>query len=109
MIDDAQVLTESMHYQGAIIGYHCTHAYPHTTKEMITTIPATLKGVDKVVYACFAVTKARVHRRHMPDIESNWDGMEGDLIADDLIPWKCTDVGFNDDEAPCEIFSEWSN
>lgn len=54
---------------GARIGYYCVHAYPHTRRETIEALPATLKGADKVVYECFFGTGASVSVRHVLDME----------------------------------------
>ncbi|KIW95400.1 uncharacterized protein Z519_03984 [Cladophialophora bantiana CBS 173.52] len=50
---------------GLTLGYHCAHAYAHTSGDTIPTLPATLKGVDKVVYTCFAAANLPVRLRHL--------------------------------------------
>ncbi|OAP60608.1 hypothetical protein AYL99_05610 [Fonsecaea erecta] len=50
---------------GVTLGYHCVHAYAHTSRDTTAALPATLKGVDKVIYACFRATKLPVRLRHV--------------------------------------------
>ncbi|KAH0844910.1 oxidoreductase, 2OG-Fe(II) oxygenase family protein [Fonsecaea pedrosoi] len=49
---------------GLLLGYHCAHAYAHTSGDTIAALPATLKGVDKIVYTCLAATKLPIRLRH---------------------------------------------
>ena len=52
---------------GTILGYHCAHAYPHTSEDTIPTLPAVLKGIDKIVYSCFTATNHPTRLRHLLD------------------------------------------
>ncbi|KAK5938302.1 hypothetical protein PMZ80_009272 [Knufia obscura] len=55
--------------KGLTLGYHCAHAYPHTEESAIKTLPATLKGVDKLVYECFFASTFKVTLGQMLDLE----------------------------------------
>jgi len=77
------------------LGYHCAHAYPHTEKETINTLPATLKGVDKVVYECFFATQFNVILRHMLDLPTDYDFGYGET------PIECL-LGINQEYNPGE-------
>lgn len=59
---------------GKLLGYHCVHAYPHTTKMMFETLPATLKGTDKLLYESLSQLGILVRLRHE---------LEGGVFYDD--------------------------
>lgn len=55
--------------QGLILGYHCSHVYPHTNESIVDTLPAALKGVDKLVYDCFSATGLQLNVRQALDYD----------------------------------------
>lgn len=40
-------------YLGGIIGFSCTHAYPHTSRTIGNDLEKGLKGLDMLVYQAF--------------------------------------------------------
>lgn len=52
---------------GNTLGYHCVHAYPHTIKAMFETLPATLKGIDKLLFESLSQLGLKVRLRHELD------------------------------------------
>lgn len=55
---------------GITLGYHCAHAYASTSEDTIAALPATLKGIDKVVHSCFTATDLPVRLRHILDMDA---------------------------------------
>ncbi len=109
-----------MAHPGAMLGYHCSHAYPHTSKDTIAALPATLKGVDKVVHTCFAATNHSVRLRHLLDIEVDEDGIcsddpdfrkefDGSILSDELVPWNYTQTGLYGGEGTDDIIRSWTD
>lgn len=61
---------------GITLGYNCTHAYAHTSEDIIPTFPAALKGVDKLIYECFSATNLSVRLRPVLGIGSSEESCE---------------------------------
>ena len=59
-----------------MLGYHCAHAYPHTSGNSIPTLPAVLKGIDKIIFTCFAATNHPVRLRHLLEFHENNDDID---------------------------------
>lgn len=94
-----------------MLGYHCSHAYPHTEMDTIETLPTMLKGADKLIHECFFATGLETGLRHVLsyDLDMYEDGnlyrvLSKSSNVDDKSPWKalrdiCTDKIDSDDDS----------
>lgn len=54
-------------FPGGLLGFTCTHAYPHTSYSSANTLHHTLKGLDMVVYQALKRLTASVRMTHALD------------------------------------------
>ena len=92
-------------FSGGLIGYNCSHAYPHTTKTKLNFLaPDNLKGADMLMYEIFKSLGLTVRFRHVVSDR----GVEGDrelpVVGLDS-EWKVFPMEVEDS---VEVFDRWS-
>lgn len=58
------------------LGYHYSHAYPHSEKDTIEALPTMLKGVDKLMHEFFLATGLETSLEHA--LNYDFDKVEND-------------------------------
>ncbi|OTA98261.1 hypothetical protein M426DRAFT_77076 [Hypoxylon sp. CI-4A] len=105
---------------GGHLGFHCTHAYPHTTKVGQRSLPGILKGVDMAVYNVFDALGLKVRAKTVLDgdeadkrleVRYGWDEEKEEAIQSRLGNWggiRITEKGGGETDGWGEILDEFS-
>lgn len=96
-----------------MIGFTCTHAYPHTGSTSATSLPSTLKGLDMVVYQTFKkllpapdATQVQALLRDEKWHEYTYDSDGNSNHSDDSVSWEKERMAHYSDEECFEDGSE---
>jgi hypothetical protein len=103
-----------MSIKGGTLGFHCAHAYAHTTDHNIVRLPFALKGVDVVIYTVFRSLGLKIEIRPvLEEIEDEYyqdqrhyesDEEGGDLVGTGLHGIQLSERGGDDgEERPTEV------
>jgi hypothetical protein len=91
--------------QGGTLGFHCTHAYAHTTSHNVVRLPFALKGVDVVIYTVFRSLGLQVRIRPVLEEDRRRKGYDevGNLVGTGLHGIQLTERGGYEGERPTEV------
>ncbi|KAM0441304.1 hypothetical protein ACHAPT_000613 [Fusarium lateritium] len=107
--------------EGGLVGFTCTHAYPHTSNSSVGNLHHTLKGIDMVVYQALkrllgsARVTAVLDDDDYKESTSEWrmdsedeDWRNSDCISDTLVPtFTCDDWCEDEPPDPGAIEAHW--